>query len=123
MKDIKIIVCDDNQDNMDILKILLELGGYSVITENDSTLLMQRIKEECPDILILDLWMPNLCGDEIIKIIRSDVNLKELPIIVVSASQDGENVAIGTGADYYLGKPFDIDMLIKIIKTISTTLL
>ncbi|WP_312172296.1 response regulator [Chryseobacterium sp.] len=123
MEDIKIIVCDDNQDNMDILKILLELEGYSVITVNDSTQIMQRIKEDCPNILIVDLWMPKLCGDKIIKIVRSDANLNQLPIIVLSASHNGEYVALKAGADYYINKPFDIDILIDIIKEISNKLL
>ncbi len=117
MENIKIVVCDDDQDNLDILGLLLELEGYFVIKENDSTRLIELIRERCPDILLLDLWMP-ICGDEIIKMIRKDSNLNKLPIIAFSASHNGGQIALDAGADYYVNKPFDINEITETIKKI-----
>ena len=116
MGSIKIIICDDNQDNLDVLEMLLGQEGYSVIKENNSTQIIQKIREQSADILLVDLWMPVICGDDIIKIIRTDSKLNKLPIIAFSASHDGEHIALKAGADYYISKPFDIDQMIATIK-------
>jgi len=122
MKNKTIIICDDDQANLDILELLLEQEAYTLIKQNDSTQLMKNIKEVGPDILLLDLWMPSISGDEIIKIIRADSELKGLPIIAFSASFDGEEVAFKAGADYYIPKPFDIDEITEIIRKIFNSI-
>ena len=116
MDSIKTIICDDDQGNLDVLELLLELDGYRIIKVNDSAKLIEKIREQSPDILLVDLWMPMICGHEIIKIIRKNPELYQLPIIAFSASHDGEQIALGAGADYYVSKPFDIEEIIEAIK-------
>ncbi len=119
MKNINILICDDDQGNLDILALLLEFEGYTVNKENDSTKVMKKIKEDCPDILILDIWMPVLSGDEIIRMIRKDSQVRYLPIIAYSASYTGAQVAIAAGADQYVSKPFNVDEIVGLIGKIT----
>lgn len=118
MQNKRIVICDDDQDNLDILELLLEMEGYILTKENDSTKLIKRIKEDSPDVLLVDLRMPEICGDELIKIIRADGKLKGLPIIAFSASYNGQQIAFEAGADYYIAKPFNINEITNIIKQI-----
>ncbi len=108
----KVLVCDDDRDILEMLEIALSLSGFEVISENDSTRIFNTIDAAAPDVLLLDLWMPVLSGDEIVKKLRADPYKKDIPTVVISASQDGKEVAMKAGADLYLEKPFDIDKLI-----------
>jgi len=115
MKKLKILICDDDQDNLDVLQILLEMEGYIVVKENQSSKLIGTINSEQPDLLLLDIWMPEICGDEIIKIIKSDSTLNGLPIIAFSASHNIEILAKKAGANQYISKPYDINEITRLI--------
>ncbi|WP_262152739.1 response regulator [Chryseobacterium foetidum] len=115
MKKLKILICDDDQDNLDVLQILLEMEGYIVVKEDQSSKLISTINSEQPDLLLLDIWMPEICGDEIIKIIRSDSSINGLPIIAFSASLDIEKISKKAGANQYISKPYDINEITRLI--------
>ncbi len=112
MKNKRVLVCDDDKDILEMLEIALEINGFDVISENDSTRIFRTIDSTHPDALLLDLWMPLLSGDEIVKKLRQDPNKNKIPVMVISASQDGKEVALKAGANLYLDKPFDLDKLI-----------
>jgi DNA-binding response OmpR family regulator len=112
----KIMVCDDNQGILDILEMLLESEGFDVITEINSTNLIKELKTQTPDLLLLDLWMPVLSGDQILKIIRTTSEYEKLPVIVFSASVDGNTIAENAGANAFVPKPFDMDDLVGKIR-------
>lgn len=78
---IKVLICDDDRDNLDILRLLMEYEGFDVIKEIDSVKLIEKIIEHNPDLLLVDIVRPTLSGEEIIGKIRSDSTLKNLPII------------------------------------------
>ena len=105
----RIMICDDDEGILEVLELYLELEGYHVFTVANSTTLVEQIGIHSPDLLLLDLWMPLLSGDQVIKIIRENDTIKELPIIVLSASVDGATVAKNFGADAFIAKPFDLD--------------
>jgi len=109
MQNTKILICDDDDEIVSVLTILLEAEGFTVITENDSTRLFDKIKAVNPDVLIIDIWMPQMSGDEIIRQVRADSELQMLPIIAFSASHKTKVCAMEAGADRYISKPFDID--------------
>lgn len=115
MKNKKVLICDDDYDNLNISEFLLEFEGYIVIKEIDSTNLINKVNENNPDILLVDMWMPVLCGDGIIKIIRVDSKNKEFPIIAFSASYESDKAAIEAGENHYISKPFNIDEFTKLI--------
>lgn len=112
----KIMICDDDQDILDVLDIMLEIEGYTVITEIDSTNIINKIKDRSPDLLLLDLWMPVLSGDQVLKIIRGTKEIENLPVIILSASVDGNDIANNAGANAFIPKPFNMDEVVDVIK-------
>jgi len=86
MKDKKIMICDDDQGILDVLQMMLEIEGYTVFVESNSTNLMSEMKIFEPDLLLMDLWMPVLSGDQILKTIRTSDEFSILPVIILSAS-------------------------------------
>ncbi|KFF00526.1 histidine kinase [Chryseobacterium formosense] len=111
-----IMVCDDDQGIVDVLEILLDAEGFNVITEINSTNLLKKIEVHKPDLLLLDLWMPLLSGDQVLKTIRNTESIKKLPVIVLSASVDGSDIAEDAGANDFVAKPFNLDDIINKIK-------
>lgn len=109
----KIMVCDDDQGILDVLQMLLESEGFTVFTEINSTNLIKQIHIDKPDLILLDLWMPLLSGDQVLKAIRSTQGINELPVIVLSASVDGDDIASDAGANDFVAKPFDLDVIVS----------
>ncbi|WP_294205430.1 response regulator [uncultured Chryseobacterium sp.] len=112
----KIMVCDDDQGVLDVIEMMLDSSGYTAFTEINSTNLISEIKKNQPDLVLLDLWMPVLSGDQVVRAIRADQNISHLPVIILSASRDGDDIAMEAGADAFLSKPFDMDELIDTIE-------
>ncbi|WP_294198566.1 MULTISPECIES: PleD family two-component system response regulator [Chryseobacterium] len=113
MKNKLILVCDDEEGILDVVEMMLDAEGFTVKTELESAHVFDRIKEHNPDLLIVDLWMPVMSGDELIRKIRGNEEMKSLPIMVMSASRDGEGIAFGAGADTFISKPFDINAFVS----------
>lgn len=113
MKNKTILVCDDEAGILDVVEMMLDAEGFTVETELESINLLDRIKKHSPDLLIVDLWMPVLSGDEVIKKIRSSSDMSKLPIMVMSASRDGDRIAEEAGANTFISKPFDINAFIS----------
>ncbi|TWR30952.1 response regulator [Mucilaginibacter pallidiroseus] len=111
----KIIICDDEQEILDITSMILEAEGYTVIPTINSLTVTELVASEKPDIVLLDLWMPGLSGDQVARQLRSDEAVKSIPIIVISASRDGREIAFAAGANDFLEKPYDIDALLSIV--------
>jgi DNA-binding response OmpR family regulator len=109
----KILICDDDEDILDMLGLILEDTGYEIITEQNSSNLKHLIESRSPDLIILDLWMPVLSGDHVLKSLRRNPQTKDLPVIVISASREGKSIADQAGASDYIAKPFDFDELIS----------
>lgn len=116
MRSKKIFICDDDSTIVDMLQMLLEMSGYDTIIEVNSINALEVIKTSRPDVILLDIWMPLLSGDELIKIIRQEQELKDIFIISISASKDGKDVALQAGADCFIAKPFDINELLEAIE-------
>ena len=112
----KILICDDDEGILDMLEIVLEGSGYNIVRVKDSLYLFQVIEDERPDLLLLDLWMPVLSGDQVLKTLRLDPQTSRLPVIVISASPQGKHLAAEAGANDFMAKPFDLDALLKKIE-------
>lgn len=105
----KIMICDDDHGILEVLEMMLEIEGYTVFTESNSTNLIKEIGQTLPDLLLMDLWMPVLSGDQLLKTIRGTKELEHLPVIILSASVDGNEIAANAGANGFIAKPFDMD--------------
>ena len=107
----KIIIVEDDQDISRLLKLELEESGFHVDTFETGIRGLLAIREEQPDLVILDLGLPDLSGAEIARRVRST---SEIPIIILTAAHDlGTKVEmLNHGADDYLAKPFHISELV-----------
>ncbi|MCL7987020.1 response regulator [Sphingobacterium sp. lm-10] len=110
----KIIICDDDHGIVNMLEMLLEYTGeYMVESETDSLKIHERLLSGQQDLLLVDLWMPVVSGDQVIRRIRETKELEGLPIIAISASPNGEKIALAAGANAFLAKPFDMDVMLR----------
>lgn len=114
LKNALIMMVDDEPILMEILQTFLEDEGYqNFITIEDSRLAMDRLVKDQPDILLLDLKMPNVNGFEILQQVRNNERLKHLPVIVLTSSSDAATKlqALELGATDFLAKPIDASEL------------
>jgi DNA-binding response OmpR family regulator len=100
----KILVIDDDSAVTDLLSLLLRSQGFDVTATNNSTEGLNFIRESQPDLVVLDLMMPEIDGWEVCKAVRG---FSDVPIIVLSALNDPSMIAsvLDSGADDYLTKP------------------
>jgi DNA-binding response OmpR family regulator len=108
----KVLVCDDDEAIAELLVMVLEEAGFNAISEINSLNVYRLIEKEQPDLLLLDLWMPVLSGDQVLKRLKNNPKTSNLPVIVISASIEGKRIATLSGASDFLAKPFDIDQVI-----------
>ena len=113
----RILVVDDLIDNLILLKTFLELEGYEVETANCGTSAIAKIENSPPDLVLLDVMMPDMTGYEVAHWIRQTLNLCDIPIVLISAYGDLEMVKDSEiGANAFLHKPVDFDELLINIK-------
>ncbi len=128
----KILVVDDDPDMREALQMILESGGYTVVMAEDGEKCLSKLKEERPDLLILDLLMPRMDGFEVCKALKDPRYAKyaRMPIIILSSVQEGvsqRRYELETGVrldvDDYVEKPIESSVLLervgKIIKRIG----
>ncbi len=111
----KIFICDDDPGILEVLKIILEESGHQVFAFENGKGIQRKIKQHSPQLIFLDLWMPGIEGREITKILKRDPHTKHIPIIIVSALNDVEQISKSVGADGFLAKPFEVNDLLKLI--------
>ena len=111
-----ILICDDDEGILDVATIVLHDKGYNVIALNDCKDVAEKISDYSPDLILLDLWMPGVGGEELAKRLKKDDKTKNIPIVVVSARRDTEEAAKKSGADDFLLKPFDIEQLEYVVE-------
>ncbi len=105
-----ILVADDDEAIVDSIAAILDMSGYEVLFVNDGTSVMQAIKAQ-PDLILLDIQMPGHDGQAVCRQIKRQASTKDIPVIIVSASMDVRSKAEQVGADDYLEKPFEMDVL------------
>ena len=108
---VKLLVIDDDSAVTDLLSLLLKSNGFEVAATNNSTEGLSMIRENAPDVIILDLMMPEMDGWQICKAVRE---FSQVPIIILSALNDPSMIAsvLDAGADDYLTKPTPSRVLI-----------
>jgi DNA-binding response OmpR family regulator len=111
----RIILADDDPGILDAVSMMLEMEGYEVnATLNGNTIF--TLGNELPDIYVLDIWMSGTDGRELCKKLKSQEQTQYIPVILISASNDLKRSAEFAGADDFLAKPFEIDMLLAKIE-------
>jgi diguanylate cyclase (GGDEF)-like protein/PAS domain S-box-containing protein len=115
----RILIVDDNELNRDMLARRLERKGYEIALADGARELMQRISEGSIDIVLLDIEMPEISGLEALKTIRQTYSQIELPVIMVTAKNQSEDIvkALDLGANDYVTKPIDFAVTLARIGT------
>jgi adenylate cyclase len=114
----RILVVDDVPQNVRLLEAVLEPHGYDVITATDGDHALGLIETSKPDLVLLDVMMPDPDGYEICRRIREDDETAVLPVIMVTASTDEKKKSIQVGADDLIAKPFNHDELLTRIRSL-----
>lgn len=110
----KILVVDDNPAILDALKIMLEEEGYKVETTMDGATLKDT-KEHLPNLVLLDIWMSGVDGRDVCKALKSSAATSRIPIIMLSAAKDIEQISKDSGADDFIPKPFQMEHLLALV--------
>ena len=121
----KILIVDDELIGRQLIQAILMVGGYEPILAANGFEAISMATEYKPDLILLDIMMPNMNGFEVTKRIRQDNQLKHIPILMVSALDDRNSKMSGlnAGANDYIAKPFEkIDILSKIRKLLSNSI-
>ncbi|WP_036279284.1 adenylate/guanylate cyclase domain-containing protein [Methylocystis sp. ATCC 49242] len=105
----RILVVDDNASNRDLLKRRLERQGHAVVLAENGSSALAIVKQAQFDLVLLDLLMPDISGFDVLSILKSDLSLRDIPVIMISALNEIDTIVrcIEAGAEDYLAKPFE----------------
>lgn len=114
----KVLIVDDEPLNVEYLDMRLEDLNYQTVTAVDGQEALDKMKSEQPDLVLLDLMMPVLDGFAVLAQAKADPELRDIPVIIISADNDSKSIVRGIkqGADDYLTKPVNHELLVKKVK-------
>jgi two-component system, cell cycle response regulator DivK len=104
----KILLFEDDEQLIELLHLILKINGYEIRHRSNCNDVVQDVKNEMPDLVLMDLRIPDIGGMEATKLIKNDESLKNIPVIIVSADMRTKEKATLSGADGYIVKPFEI---------------
>jgi twitching motility two-component system response regulator PilH len=114
----KVLVVEDSPTIMEIECGILESAGFETIRAEDGIEGIQKTREEKPDLILLDIKLPDMDGYQVCRLLRSDESSKSIPVVMATASQvekKDEFWGMEAGADAYLVKPFEPEELIETV--------
>lgn len=104
----KILVCDDEKDVVELISFLLEKDGYNVVTAKNGREALDVVGKEIPDLILLDVMMPEMDGYTVQTRLQEDPKTKAIPIIILTAKGQMRDVfAMSSNVVAYMEKPFD----------------
>ncbi|MBW2333049.1 MAG: response regulator [Deltaproteobacteria bacterium] len=115
-----ILVVDDEKDIVELVRFNLERDGFKVIPSYNGEDALILVKNQLPDLIILDLMLPGMDGLEVCRILKKDSSTFSIPIIMLTAKGEEADIVVGLelGADDYITKPFGIKEMIARVKTV-----
>ena len=118
----KILIVEDEESLLKLESILLTSKGYDVRGVANGQEALDAIQEERPDLVLLDIMLPEIDGFEVCQRIKSNPETQDLPVIMLTAKKSREDMARGekVGADWYITKPFKSAMVIETIQRFLT---
>lgn len=117
-----VAVVDDEPETNEMIAEMIRLSGHEVVTSFDGFSAMRLISNEMPDLVILDVMMPDISGFEVLRFIHRDPRLKKIPVIVLSARSRPEDIREGirAGANLYLTKPVAFNEMRAAVQSLIT---
>ena len=118
-----ILVVDDEEGIRTVLRLALTRAGYEVVEAEDGEVALERIAEEMPDLVMLDVMMPGMGGYAVCQTLREQPQTAALPVIMLSARTDSRSrqAGLSAGATKYLTKPLAADQLLRHVAEVLQT--
>ena len=119
----KILLADDHPQIVRLLQMSLQRDGHTILTASNGVEALELARAEHPNLLILDVKMPELDGFRVLHRIKEDPALQDIIVVMLTVQHDPSDVTLGLeiGADYYLGKPFRPDEIRQLVRRIFET--
>ena len=116
----KILIAEDERDIRDLIAFTLRFAGHEVVTASNGEEAVQMAPQANPDLILMDVRMPRMTGYEACRAIKANPNLKDIPVVFLSAKGQESEIQTGleVGAEEYLLKPFAPDQLTDRVKAI-----
>jgi len=115
-----LLVADDDEDILTLVQLRLSRSGYEVVVARDGEEALRLAREKQPDLAVLDWMMPKASGLEVLRAIRADAELRDIPVVLLTARASEADIEEGlaAGADDYIAKPFSPQELAARIQVI-----
>ncbi|MCH7633977.1 MAG: response regulator [Proteobacteria bacterium] len=116
----KVLIVEDNELNLKLFRDLLEAHGYETLQTKDGMEVMQLARDHKPNLILMDIQLPEVSGLEVTKWIKEDEELKSIPVIAVTAfamKGDEEKIREG-GCEAYIAKPISVTNFIEVIERV-----
>ena len=117
----RILIFDDDVDILSICTYILEEQGWEVHTSQHCNNIDTAVRSIQPDVILMDNWIPDTGGVIATQTLKSQADLKDIPVIYFSANNDIQSLAKQAGADTFLEKPFDLNELEKVINRMAAS--
>lgn len=114
-----VLVADDEPLTAEMLALVLAFTGYDVVEAHDGREALERAREVRPDVVLLDVMMPQLAGPEVARQMRADPALADVPVVLFSCVDESDVDWRGAGADMFLQKPVDIRGLPEVVRRLT----
>ena len=103
----RVLIADDNQQNCELLEAYLADCDYEIVFASDGRQTLDRVAEQIPDLILLDIMMPKLSGYEVCQQLKADPVTKDVPVLMVTALNEPGDIekAVAAGCDDFLSKP------------------
>ncbi len=117
----RVLLAEDEPNIVESLTFLLERAGFAISAESDGRKALNAVLSDAPDILILDVMLPELDGYEILRQLRADQRTKALPILMLTAKGQREDreMALEYGADLFITKPFSNAEIVTAVRQLA----
>ncbi|MBL3658361.1 response regulator [Fulvivirga sediminis] len=109
----RVLICDNDPDIVELVSLILKRKGFDVFSSDNCNKVNQKIEQYHPDLIIMDLWIPDLGGEKATEMLKNSTDYKHIPVVILSANNEIANIAKRSGAEDYLAKPFHIESLVK----------
>ncbi len=116
----KIVIADDEKALRVLISGTLEIGNFTTLETDNGTDALRLVKQEKPDLVILDVMMPGMTGYEVCQQIKNDESLRHIKVLILTAKgqQADKEAAFSAQADYYIAKPFSPGQLLTTVEEI-----
>lgn len=113
MSDKNVMVVEDNEKNRKLMRVILKAKGYNVIEATTGEEALNILKDQKPDIILMDIQLPGIDGITLVKQIKADITMRDIPIVAVTAyaMKGDEKKILSCGCDAYISKPINTQEL------------